>query len=123
LSREDGILFSYMQGSAGWPGLRNHLYSYILDWVHCCISRAWWERGEVKEVRGWGDRAPSTGLVHALHTTGDIWKGEWMCLVVGSEVQRTWKHGLGVKTPVCGGVRDYHLPTCLAFPLFKLALE
>ena len=67
--------FSYMQGSAGWPGLRNHLYSYILDWGHCYISRAWWERGKVKEVRGWGDRTPSTGLVHALQTTGNIWKG------------------------------------------------
>jgi hypothetical protein len=46
-----------------------------------------------------------------------------MYLVVGNEVGKAGKHGVGDKAPVWDGVRDHHLPTCLALPLVKPAFK
>ena len=49
-------------------------------------------RGEIKQVRGWGERVSSTKLGEPLQK-----KGVFICMywVVGNEVWRTGEQGLG----------------------------
>ena len=114
LSREDGVLFSYMKSSAGWPGLRNHVY--FNGYTATSRTVTWWKRVEVGEVRWWRERAPSTELSHALHTTGHMYRGGLIYWVVGNEVWRTGKHGFGVKAPVWGGVPVGERPSLTYMP-------